>query len=76
VRDTVNMIRAGVPAVALVHEPFATLAQLQVAQVGMPDAPLLIYERDLPGQEPPHVLEKKAETVTERAVAFLLGVRT
>ncbi|MBI2161736.1 MAG: hypothetical protein HYU25_15410 [Candidatus Rokubacteria bacterium] len=72
-RDTVNMIREGVPAVALVHEPFATLAQLQAAQVGMPDAPLLIYERDLPGQEPPHVLEKKAEAVAERAAVFLLA---
>lgn len=72
-RDTVNVIREGVPAVALVHEPFATLARLQVAQVGMPDAPLLIYERDLPGQEPPHVLEKKAEAVAVRAAALLLG---
>lgn len=72
-RDTVNVIREGVPAVALVHEPFATLAQLQAAQVGMPEVPLLIYERDLPGQEPPHVLEKKAESVAERAAAFLLA---
>lgn len=67
------MIREGVPAVALVHEPFATLAQLQAAQVGMPEAPLLIYERDLPGQEPPHVLEKKAEAVVDRAAVFLLA---
>ena len=72
-RDTVNMLREGVPAVALVHQPFAMLAQLQIAQVGMPDAPLLIYERDLPDQEPPHVLEKKAEAVAERAAAFLLA---
>ena len=70
------MLREGVPAVALVHEPFATLAQLPVAQVGMPEAPLLIYERDLPGQEPPHVLEKKAEAVAERAAVFLLAAGT
>jgi hypothetical protein len=75
VRDTVNMIRAGVPAVALVHEPFAMLARLQVAQVGMPDAPLLVYARDLPDQEPPDVLERKAEEVSGRAAAFLLSVR-
>jgi len=73
VRDTVNVIREGIRAVALVHEPFATLAQLQAAQVGMPEAPLLIYERDLPGQEPPHVLEKKAEAVADRAAVFLLA---
>jgi len=75
VRDTVNLIRAGVPAVALVHDPFATLARLQVAQVGMPDAPLLLYARDLPDQEPPAVLERKAEEVAERAAGLLLSVR-
>jgi hypothetical protein len=75
VRDTVNVIREGVPAVALVHEPFATLARLQAAQVGMPDAPLLVYERDLPGQEPPPVLEKKADAVADRAAVLLLAAR-
>lgn len=74
-RDTVNMIREGVPAVALVHEPFAMLARLQVAQVGMPDAPLLIYARDLPDQEPADVLERKAAEVADRAAAFLLSQR-
>jgi hypothetical protein len=76
VRDTVNIIREGVPAVALVHEPFATLARLQVAQVRMPDAPVLIYARDLPDQEPADVLERKAEEVAGRAAAFLLSFRS
>jgi hypothetical protein len=75
VRDTVNVIRAGVPAVGLVHEPFAMLAGLQVAQVGMPDAPVLVYARDLPGQESPEALEKKAGEVAERAALLLLSVR-
>ena len=74
-RDTVNVIREGVPAVGLVHEPFATLARLQVAQVGMPDAPVVIYARDLPDQEPPPVVEKKAHEVAERAAAFLIALR-
>jgi hypothetical protein len=74
VRDTVNVIREGVPAVGLVHEPFKTLAEMAVAQVGMPDAPLLIYPRDLPNQEPPDLLERKAQEVAERAAAFLLRV--
>jgi hypothetical protein len=43
VRDTVNVIRAGVPAVALVHEPFRKLAIMAANQVGMPEAPLLIF---------------------------------
>jgi hypothetical protein len=74
VRDTVNVIREGVPAVGLVHEPFAMLARLQVAQVGMPDAPVLIYPRDLPDQEAPEALERKAREVADRAAAFLLAV--
>jgi hypothetical protein len=74
VRDTVNVIRAGIPAVALVHEPFAMLARLQVAQVGMPDAPVLIYARDLPDQEAPAAVTRKAEEVAERAAALLLAV--
>lgn len=73
-RDTVNVIRAGIPAVALVHEPFAMLARLQVAQVGMPDAPVLIYARDLPDREPPAAVRRKAEEVAERAAALLLAV--
>jgi hypothetical protein len=73
VRDTVHVIRQGVPAVALVHDPFVELARLQAVQVGMPDTPLLIYERDLPDQEPPPAVEKKAEAVTERAAALLLA---
>lgn len=72
-RDTVNVIREGVPSVALVHEPFAMLARLQVAQVGMPDAPVLVYARDLPDREPPDVVDKKAQEVADRAAVFLLG---
>ncbi len=75
-RDTVNVIREGVPAVALVHEPFAMLARLQVAQVGMPDAPVLIYARDLPDKEAADLLERKAEEVAGRAAAFLLSFRS
>ena len=74
-RDTVNVIRAGVPAVGLVHEPFAMLAGLQVAQVGMPDAPVLIYPRDLPDQESAEALENKAAEVADRAAMLLLAVR-
>jgi hypothetical protein len=76
VRDTVNVIREGVPAVALVHDPFAMLARLQVAQVGMPDAPVLIYPRDLPDQEAPDALARKAEEVAGRAATFLLALRS
>ena len=68
------MIREGVPAVGLVHDPFKALARLAVRQVGMPDAPLLIYPRDLVGEETPDQLERKAREVAQRAMAMLLDV--
>lgn len=73
-RDTVNVMREGVPAVSLVHEPFRTLAGLAAAQVGMPNAPALIYARDLVDEEPPDVVERKAGDVVEQAAAILLAV--
>jgi hypothetical protein len=75
VRDTVNMIREGVPAVALVHEPFRVLAHMAARQVGMPDAPLLIYPRDLTSEETPEQLEAKACSVADAAAAMLLAFR-
>jgi hypothetical protein len=74
VRDTVNILREGVPAVGLVHEPFRRLARMAVNQVGMPDAPLLIYPRDLVSEETPEQLERKATEVTELAMGLLLKV--
>ena len=73
-RDTVNVIREGVPAVGLVHDPFKALARMAVSQVGMPNAPILIYPRDLVGEETPEQLERKACEVAERAIAMLLDV--
>ena len=73
-RDTVNVIREGVPAIGLVHDPFAALARMAVRQVGMPDAPLLIYPRDLVSEETPQQLEVKAREVAERAATMLLKV--
>ena len=74
-RDTVNLIREGVPAVALVHEPFRALAHMAARQVGMADAPLLIYPRDLVSEETPEQLEDKAITVAHDAAAMLLAFR-
>ena len=70
-RDTVNVIREGVPAVALVHEPFRRLAHMAATQVGMANAPLLIYPRDLVAEETPEDLEKKAHEVAAQAVELL-----
>jgi hypothetical protein len=74
VRDTVNVIRYGVPSVSIVHEPFAVLARMAVKQVGMPDAPVLIYPRDYVSYESEQDLIEKAHEVIERATPMLLAV--
>ncbi len=41
---------------------------MQCAQLGMPDAPILIYQQDLPSADPPErVLEKAREVVARSA---------
>ena len=72
-RDTVNMVQQGVPAVGLVHKPFEKLAKMQAVQLGMPDAPLLIYPQDLPSKDPADQVQKKAEEVAERVIDMLLS---
>lgn len=73
-RDTVNVIREGIPAVGLVHEPFKVLSKLAVTQVGMPDAPVLAYPRDLPGKETNEELRTKAKMVIDQMVPLMLSV--
>jgi hypothetical protein len=73
VRDTVNMVQQGIPAVGLVHKPFEKLARMQAVQLGMPDAPLLIYDQDLPSKDPADFVLKKAETVTEQVTDILIS---
>ena len=72
-RDTVNMVQQGVPAVGLIHKPFEKLAQMQAVQLGMPDVPLLIYPQDLPSKDPAELVQKKAEEVAERLIDILLS---
>jgi hypothetical protein len=69
------MLQQGVPAVGLVHGPFEKLAKMQAVQLGMPDAPLLIYPQDLPSKDPGELVQKKADEVSERIVGMLLGQR-
>jgi len=67
------MVQQGVPAVGLVHKPFEKLARMQAIQLGMPDAPLLIYPQDLPSQDSADLVQKKAEEIAERVVDMLLS---
>ena len=72
-RDTVNMVQQGVPAIGLIHKPFEKLAQMQAVQLGMPDAPLLIYPQDLPSKDSPDLVQQKAEEIAERVIGMLLS---
>ena len=67
------MVQQGVPAVGLIHKPFEKLAKMQAVQLGMPDAPLLIYSQDLPSQDAADLVREKAEEVAERVVNMLLS---
>ena len=71
-RDTVLMERQGIPSVGLVNGPFEKIARLQVRQLGMPDAPLLIYPQDQPSQDPPEVVAAKAERVARTFPQLIL----
>jgi len=75
VRDTVNMVQQGIPAVGLVHKPFEKLARMQAIQLGMPDAPFLIYPQDLPSKDPADFVQKKAEGLAVEVVDILLRQR-
>lgn len=70
------MVQQGVPAVGLVHKPFEKLAKMQAVQLGMPDAPLLIYAQDLPSKDPADFVKKKAEEISELVVGMLLSQRS
>ncbi len=61
------------PAVGLIHKPFEKLAKMQAVQLGMPDAPLLIYSQDLPSKDAADLVQEKAEEVAERAINMLLS---
>ena len=74
-RDTVNMVRQGVPSIGLVHEPFEKLARMQAVQLGMPDAPILIYPQDLPSSDSPEVVQQRAQAVALHVIDIVLSQR-
>ena len=67
------MVQQGVPAIGLIHKPFEKLAKMQAVQLGMPDAPLLIYPQDLPSKDSPDLVQQKAEEIAERVIGMLLS---
>jgi len=61
--------------VGLVHKPFEKLARMQAIQLGMPDAPLMIYPQDLPSKDPADFVQKKAEGIAEQVIDILMRQR-
>ena len=68
------MMRLGDPSVGLVHEPFRKLAGLQVEALQLPETPVLIYPQDLPSEDPPEHVLKKAQEVAEQVTGYILGI--
>jgi hypothetical protein len=63
VRDAFAAWKDGIPAVVLVHEPFANLARAQCQSLGAGEPMILVYKQDAPALESDAELEAKARDV-------------
>ena len=73
-RDAFAAWKEGVPAVVLVHEPFATLARAQCQSLGARDPLIIVYKQDAPALESDAQSEEKAREVAEEVFrAFSAG---
>ena len=70
-RDAFAAWKQGLPAVVLVHEPFAVLARAQCQSLGARDPTLLVYQQDAPALESDDVSIEKARKVAAEVVAML-----
>ena len=59
------------PAVVLVHEPFANLARAQVASLGAREPLILVYKQDAPAMESDAQSEDKARGVAAELLELL-----
>jgi len=71
VRDAFAAWKLGIPAVVLVHEPFATLAKTQCQGLGATDPLILVYQQDAPARESDEDSEAKAREVATDIVRML-----
>ena len=62
-RDALAAWKQGIPAVVLVHEPFANLARVQSQTLGAQDPMIVIYKQDAPALESNDDSERKARNV-------------
>ena len=70
-RDAFAAWKQGLPAVVLVHEPFATLARAQCQALGARDPMILVYKQDAPALESDQESTQKAQRVAEEVLALL-----
>ena len=70
-RDAFAAWKEGLPAVVLVHEPFAKLTQAQCQALGAKDPTVLIYKQDAPARESDEESAAKARAVAADIVRLL-----
>ena len=59
------------PAVVLVHEPFAVLARTQCQMLGAKDPVILVYKQDAPALESDQESREKARVVAQQVIQLL-----
>jgi hypothetical protein len=71
VRDAFEAWKQGIPAVVLVHEPFAMLAKTQCQVLGARNPVTLVYKQDAPARETEAESTEKARHVAAEVVRLL-----
>ena len=70
-RDAFEAWKEGIPAVVLVHEPFAALAKVQCQALGAREPVILVYRQDAPAFESDEESTGKARRVAAEVVRLL-----
>jgi hypothetical protein len=71
VRDAFAAWKQGMPAVVLVHEPFANLAKAQCQSLGAREPLILVYKQDAPARESDAQSDEKARGVAADVLRLL-----
>ncbi|MBI3043362.1 MAG: hypothetical protein HYY78_11140 [Betaproteobacteria bacterium] len=70
-RDAFAAWKQGMPAVVLVHEPFANLAKAQCQSLGAREPLILVYKQDAPARESDQESDGKARGVAAEVLKML-----
>ena len=71
-RDGINLIKAGHPAIVFVYDNFERVARAQAAILGVPDLKFYVYEQYQPGGDALPKEEAKGEIAAEEFSRLLL----